>query len=58
MKGSTLLMIKTLEALGHPVVAFNLEQIEELSDFEKIPYIMQAIRSKLNQDFFGSDSAV
>lgn len=51
-------MTKTLEALGYPVVAFNLDEIESLSDFERIPYIMQAIKQKLNSDFLGSDSAV
>lgn len=58
MKGTTILAIKTLEALGHPVVAFNVEEIEALSDFERIPYIMQAIKQKLKSDFLGSDSAV
>lgn len=57
-KGSTVLMLKTLEALGHAVVAFNFEEIQELSDFERIPYIMQAIKQKMSSDFLGSDSAV
>lgn len=51
-------MIRTLGALGHPVVAFNLEEVKALSDFERIPYIMQAIKLKLPSDFLGSDAAV
>lgn len=50
-------MIKTLETLGHPVVAFNLEEVSALPDFERIPYIMQAIKQKLKGDFLGTDSA-
>lgn len=58
IKGSTTLMIRTLEALGHPVVAFNLEEVEALSDFERIPFIMQTIKQRIRSDFLGSDSAV
>lgn len=58
IKGTTALLLKTLETLKHPVVTFNLEEVEGLSDFERIPYIMQTIKQKIRSDFLGSDSAV
>lgn len=51
-------MIRSLEVLGYNVVVFSLEEIEALSDFERIPYIMQMVKSKLSGDFLGSDSAL
>lgn len=46
MKGTTALMIKILEAKGYTVVPICLEEWNDLPDFEKIPYVMQAIKNK------------
>lgn len=41
-----MLMIKTLEAKGFTVVPVCMETWNSLADFEKIPFLMQSIRLK------------
>ncbi|KAJ8924042.1 hypothetical protein NQ315_006819 [Exocentrus adspersus] len=56
LKESMSLAIKILEMDGHSVLPINLEAWESLSEFEKIPYLMQQIRSKLDSDILISES--
>lgn len=47
LRGPYALELKILESLGHPVVGVDLEAWTELPDHEKIPYLMQKIREKM-----------
>ena len=49
LKGSYMLELRTLERLGYSVVAINIEKWTKLSEYERIPYLMQQIRSKENE---------
>lgn len=44
--GATTLMLKTLDVKGYSVVSINVTVWKSLQDFEKIPYLMEAIKSK------------
>lgn len=46
LKGTSVLMAKTLEAKGYIAFPICLDVWESLEDFERIPYLMQAIRIK------------
>ncbi|KAB0800557.1 hypothetical protein PPYR_06297 [Photinus pyralis] len=50
LKASTALMIKTLEAKNYTVIPFSLEVWEGLADFEKVPYLMQEIKSSIENE--------
>ncbi|XP_018569401.1 uncharacterized protein LOC108909516 isoform X2 [Anoplophora glabripennis] len=56
LRGTTTLAIKTLEHDGHSVLPVNLEIWESLNDFEKIPYLMQHIKNKVDSDVSISES--
>ncbi|XP_018322928.1 uncharacterized protein LOC108735467 [Agrilus planipennis] len=49
INGITSHMIKTLQAKGYTVIPVCLEEWESLADFEKIPYLMQAIKIKVEE---------
>ncbi|KAF2879474.1 hypothetical protein ILUMI_26698 [Ignelater luminosus] len=46
LKATSILLIKTLEAKGFTVVPICMETWNSLADFEKIPFLMQSIRVK------------
>jgi FAST kinase domain-containing protein 2 len=50
--------IKMLEAKGYQVVPVCLEVWENLADFEKIPYLMQAIKERTNSDLNISEGVI
>ncbi|KAK4885237.1 hypothetical protein RN001_001508 [Aquatica leii] len=56
LKQTTAFTIKTLEAKGHSVIPVCLDIWNSLADFEKVPYLMQAIRLKIENEFQMSDS--
>ncbi|KAJ8979644.1 hypothetical protein NQ317_001351 [Molorchus minor] len=47
LRQTAVLSIKTLELAGYNVMPVNLEAWEALNDFEKIPYLMQNIKNKM-----------
>ena len=49
LKGYNMLELRTLEGLGCSVVAINIDKWMKLSEYERIPYLMQQIRSKENE---------
>lgn len=50
--------IKTLEARGYTVLPICLKEWNALADFEKFPYLMQAIKLKLRSDVSQSSNVV
>ncbi|XP_017776331.1 PREDICTED: uncharacterized protein LOC108562481 [Nicrophorus vespilloides] len=56
MKGFVSHSIKTLESMGHTVVSICLDDWNALSDFERIPFLMQAIKEKTEHLAIMSDS--
>jgi len=48
IKGSTQLLLKNLEQKGYIPVPINLKIWNALQDYEKIPYIMQEIKTRAN----------
>lgn len=56
LKATSALMIKTLEAKGYTVVPICVEVWEVMADFEKIPFLMQAIRLKTQNSVRASDA--
>lgn len=50
MRGCTILNMKVLESNGYVVVPICLHVWNNLPDFEKIPYLMQNIKEKLEID--------
>lgn len=51
LRGNIALRIKTLEALGYAVVSVSTDDWKSLQDYEKIPFLMQAIRLKALDQF-------
>lgn len=47
MKSYVSLLLKIFEVKGYQVVPINHEDWMALEDFEKIPYLMQGINSKI-----------
>lgn len=47
LRGTGALELRILENLGHPVVCVDLKKWMELADHEKIPFLMQRIRQKM-----------
>lgn len=58
LRSSTNLAIKALESSGCHVVPVCLEVWENLPDFEKIPYLMQAIKERTDNDLKVSESVI
>ncbi|RZC32596.1 uncharacterized protein BDFB_000924, partial [Asbolus verrucosus] len=58
LRCSTLLSMKVLESKGISVVPVCLEVWENLPDFEKIPYLMQAIKERTDNDLRVSKSVI
>lgn len=50
LRESVNLSIKMLEEQGYPVVYINAETWSNLEEFEKIPYLMQNIKTKVGSD--------
>ncbi|KAK5647620.1 hypothetical protein RI129_002512 [Pyrocoelia pectoralis] len=50
LKSSTALMIRTLESKNHTVVPICLHVWEALADFEKVPYLMQEIKTSTENE--------
>ncbi|XP_063908146.1 uncharacterized protein LOC135126209 [Zophobas morio] len=57
-RSSTNLNVKVLESQGYQVVPVNLEVWEGLPDFERIPYIMRAIKERTVGDLNVSESVI
>ncbi|EFA07285.1 uncharacterized protein LOC660773 [Tribolium castaneum] len=58
MRSSTNMAIRALEANGCQVVPVCLEVWEGLPDFEKIPYLMQAIKERTDSDLNVTESVI
>ncbi|KAJ8943016.1 hypothetical protein NQ318_008334 [Aromia moschata] len=56
LRGSVALSLKSLEVDGYSVLPVNLEIWESLSDFERIPYLMQEIKNKMDTDIAISEN--
>lgn len=41
------ILLKSLEAKGYAVLTINQDLWDNLQEFEKIPYLMQSIKSKM-----------
>ncbi|KAF5303619.1 hypothetical protein FQA39_LY09866 [Lamprigera yunnana] len=56
LRGSTAFTLKTLEHKGYSIVPISLETWTSLPDFERIPYLMQAIKLKMEDAVQMSES--
>lgn len=56
-RSNILLKMKILEAKGYLVVPIGIENWNELEDFEKIPYLMRAIKEKCDLETLESNYA-
>ncbi|KAF5308173.1 hypothetical protein FQR65_LT06353 [Abscondita terminalis] len=50
LKQTTALMLKTLECKGYSIIPICLDVWNSLADFEKVPYLMQEIKIKTEND--------